>query len=75
MLSSFSECTIHTVGDLRKQLEGVAADMPIYIHYEPNYEDLFVAAQELDGPILLIPLEKAKVLSKNQNLFFEKIAT
>ena len=75
MLSSFSECTIHTVGDLCKQLQDIPSETPIYIHYEPNYEDLFVVAKELDGPILLIPLEKVKALSKNQNLFFEKIAT
>lgn len=75
MLSSFSECAIHTVEDLCKQLQDVPPETPIYIHYEPDYEDLFVVAKELDGPILLIPLEKVKALSKNQNLFFEKIGT
>ena len=46
----------------------------IYIHYEKNYEDRFIVALEIDNAVLLVPVEKLKDLSENQNLIFQKIS-
>lgn len=72
LLSSNVYC--ESVGELRSILEQFPDDTPIYIHYEKNYEDRFVVALELDNAVLLVPLEKLKDLSENQNLIFQKIS-
>lgn len=72
LLSSNAYCK--SVGELRSILERFPDETPIYIHYEKNYEDRFVVALEIDNAVLLIPVEKLKDLSENQNLIFQKIS-
>lgn len=65
----------YNVGELRALLATCPQDAPIYIHYEKNYEDGLCLARELDGAVLLIPIEKLKELSSGQNLEFKKICS
>lgn len=71
---SSSNVYCESVGELRSILERFPDETPIYIHYEKNYEDRFVVALEIDNAVLLIPVEKLKDLSENQNLIFQKIS-
>ena len=71
---SSSNIYCESVGELRSILERFPDETPIYIHYEKNYEDRFVVALEIDNAVLLIPVEKLKDLSENQNLIFQKIS-
>ena len=71
---SSSNVYCESVGELRSILERFPDETPIYIHYEKNYEDRFVVALEIDNAVLLVPVEKLKDLSENQNLIFQKIS-
>ena len=72
LLSSNAYC--ESVGELRSILEQFPDETSIYIHYEKDYEDRFVVALEIDNAVLLVPVEKLKDLSENQNLIFKKIS-
>ena len=71
---SSSNTYCESVGELRSILEQFSDETPIYIHYEKNYEDRFIVALEIDNAVLLVPVEKLKDLSENQNLIFQKIS-
>lgn len=71
---SSSNAYCKSVGELRSILEQFPDETPIYIHYEKNYEDRFIVALEIDNAVLLVPVEKLKDLSENQNLIFQKIS-
>ena len=71
---SSSNVYCESVGELRSILERFPDETPIYIQKKKNYEDRFVVALEIDNAVLLIPVEKLKDLSENQNLIFQKIS-